>query len=242
MPLAIGRLGPWPHHHPDMLQGPMAAPTGPKPVGDMPESGLEDRLQNLLERALHHPVLDRGNAQGTGSPRLARLGDRSSPGRARSVGNRHNAVPPLCHSGKSPLPCWIECSPLSAHRSPVSGGPCLRPPSARQTVDYGDQSPNSTNRGKCRRDSPDSTDTAFVDRRVAKPGPPVDPSPRTVPPSLKAHRFPALLRLVHGFPVPGLLRGLRPRAHPSPVYAGSLLPWQADENRFPCSGFQPPSP
>lgn len=58
-----------------MLQGPMGALSGPKPVGDRPELGLEDRLENCFDRALNDAVLHRGNAQGSELPRFARLGD-----------------------------------------------------------------------------------------------------------------------------------------------------------------------
>jgi hypothetical protein len=45
----------------DILQGAMRAPSGSKPVGDMPKLRLEDWLQKCLDRALNDAILDRGH-------------------------------------------------------------------------------------------------------------------------------------------------------------------------------------
>src|SRR5277367_6203564 len=44
------------HAHADMLQGAVAASSGSKPVRHMPEASLEDRLQDILDRALNHAI------------------------------------------------------------------------------------------------------------------------------------------------------------------------------------------
>ena len=59
----------------DMLQGTMATSSRSKPVRDVPEAGLEDRLQYVLDRALHHAVTHCRDTEGSELPRLARLGD-----------------------------------------------------------------------------------------------------------------------------------------------------------------------
>jgi hypothetical protein len=46
---------------------------------------------------------------------------------------------------------------------------------------------------------------------------------------VQVHRLPASLRHVHGFPMLGLLRKLRPRTRPFPVVAASPAPSWADE-------------
>src|SRR5690349_19476615 len=47
------------------LQGAVDAPPGSKPVGDIPELRLEDRLQEQFDRALDDAIFDCGNAQGS---------------------------------------------------------------------------------------------------------------------------------------------------------------------------------
>jgi hypothetical protein len=54
-------------------------------------------------------------------------------------------------------------------------------------------------------------------------------------------RFLACLRHVHGFPVFGLLRRLRPLDSPSPVSVASPTPSPGGESGFPCSSSQPSS-
>jgi len=44
------------HGHADMFQGAMTASVGSEPVGNMPESRLENRLQKVLHRALYNAV------------------------------------------------------------------------------------------------------------------------------------------------------------------------------------------
>ena len=55
---AVTGLGPRSHGHADMLQGAVTAPSGSKPVRDVPERCLEDRLQKVLHRALNDAVAD----------------------------------------------------------------------------------------------------------------------------------------------------------------------------------------
>lgn len=58
----------------DILQGAVRAPSGPKPIGGMPELRLEQRLQKCLDRALDDAILDRGNARGRNCTGLPPLG------------------------------------------------------------------------------------------------------------------------------------------------------------------------
>jgi hypothetical protein len=62
-----------------------------------------------------------------------------------------------------------------------------------------------------------------------------------VPPSSQLCRFLACLRHVHGFPVFGLLRRLRPLDSPSPVSVASPAPLPGSESGFPCSSSRPSS-
>src|SRR5207245_1608009 len=64
---------------PDMLQGAVRAPSGPKPVRDRPKLRLEDRLQECFDRALNDAILDRGDAQGSELPWFTRFGDEFAP-------------------------------------------------------------------------------------------------------------------------------------------------------------------
>src|SRR5580704_14532982 len=64
-----------PHAHPDMLQGAVAASSGTKPVRHMPEASLEDRLQDILDRALNYAITHVRDTEGSELPRLTRLGD-----------------------------------------------------------------------------------------------------------------------------------------------------------------------
>src|SRR3974390_1709390 len=57
------------HAHADVLQGSVAASSGSEPVRHMPEAGLEDRFQNVLDRTLHHAVTHCWDTQGVGISR-----------------------------------------------------------------------------------------------------------------------------------------------------------------------------
>ena len=59
-------------------------PPGPEPVGDRHEVGLEDRFQHQLQRRLHHPVGDGGDAQPAHLPATAGLGDHAFTHRHRT--------------------------------------------------------------------------------------------------------------------------------------------------------------
>jgi hypothetical protein len=63
------------HGHAHMLQSAVAASSGSKPIGDMPELRFKDRLQKILDRILYDTISDSGNAEGSELPRLARLRD-----------------------------------------------------------------------------------------------------------------------------------------------------------------------
>lgn len=54
--------------HADMLQGAVAASPGSKPVRHMPEASLEDRLQDILDRALNHAITHGRDAKGPELP------------------------------------------------------------------------------------------------------------------------------------------------------------------------------
>ena len=70
---------------PEMLQSAMGAPSGSKPVGDMPELRLEDWLQENFDRALNDAIFNRGDAQGSELSWFSRLGDEHAPRWAGSI-------------------------------------------------------------------------------------------------------------------------------------------------------------
>ena len=76
---------------PDVFECAVAAPSGPEPIGDLPESRLEDRLQDL-DRALHHAISNGGDTKGSELPRSARLRNPLPPG--ATVGSCRSAAPP----------------------------------------------------------------------------------------------------------------------------------------------------
>ena len=63
------------HAHSDMLQGAVSASSGPEPVRHMPEASLEDRLQDILDRALNYAITHGRDTEGSELPRLTRLRD-----------------------------------------------------------------------------------------------------------------------------------------------------------------------
>jgi hypothetical protein len=82
---AVAGLRPRSHGHADVLQGAVAASSGPEPVRYVPEGRLEDRLQKVLHRALYDAVAYGRDAQGAKLPWFARFGDELPAGRARLV-------------------------------------------------------------------------------------------------------------------------------------------------------------
>ena len=70
-------------------------PPGPEPVGDRHEVGLEDRFQHQLQRRLHHPVSDGGDAEPAHLPATAGLGDHAFPDRHRTELARLHRVPQI---------------------------------------------------------------------------------------------------------------------------------------------------
>jgi hypothetical protein len=105
------------HGQANMLQSAMAASSGSEPVRDMPELRFEDRLQKVLNRALHDAVRDGGDTQGSELPRLAGLGDQLPSARARPIPARPQTVANLNEKGFAPLPLL---NPF--HRHPVDPG------------------------------------------------------------------------------------------------------------------------
>ena len=63
----------------------MRAPSRPEPVGDMPELGLEYRLQERFDRALNDAVLDRGKAQRSEFPWFSGFRDEFASCCARAI-------------------------------------------------------------------------------------------------------------------------------------------------------------
>ena len=63
------------HAHSDMLQGAMAASSGTKPVRHMPEASVDDRLQDILDRAFNYAITHGRDTEGSELPWLTRLGD-----------------------------------------------------------------------------------------------------------------------------------------------------------------------
>src|SRR6516225_3605852 len=72
---AIFGLHPRAHALSDMLQGTVTASSRSKPVRDVPETCLEDRFQNVLDRALHHAITHGWDTQGSELPWLTRFWD-----------------------------------------------------------------------------------------------------------------------------------------------------------------------
>ncbi len=70
-------------------------PPGPEPIGDRHEVGLEDRFQHQLQRRLHHPVSDGGDAQPAHLPAPAGLGDHAFTYRHRTELSRLHRVPQI---------------------------------------------------------------------------------------------------------------------------------------------------
>src|SRR5208282_1739345 len=73
------------HAETDVLQGAVAASSGPKPVRHMPKARLEDRLQDVLDRTLNYAVTHCRDTEGSELPRLTRLGDQLPSRRARFI-------------------------------------------------------------------------------------------------------------------------------------------------------------
>src|SRR5215472_29272 len=76
---AILCLCPRTHAHADVLQGAMAASSGSEPIRYVPKTRLEDRFQNVLDRALHHAIAHCGDPQGSELPWLTRFWDKLPP-------------------------------------------------------------------------------------------------------------------------------------------------------------------
>src|SRR3712207_6109290 len=89
---AVPGLGLRSHGHADVLQGAMAAASGPEPVGDMPEVRLEDRLHKILDRALDNAIAHGRDTQGAELPWLARLRDELPARWARLIPARPQVV------------------------------------------------------------------------------------------------------------------------------------------------------
>ena len=67
-------LTPWPHCHADMLQSPVTTPPGPEAIGDMPERGFKERLDDLFYCTLYNTVFYGKYPKGPELPRFTSLG------------------------------------------------------------------------------------------------------------------------------------------------------------------------
>src|SRR3954451_11574842 len=226
------------HGHADMFQGAMTASAGSEPVGNMPESRLENRLQKVLHRALYNAVTHGRNAQGSEFPGFARLRNEFPAGWTRLIPalpqvvtevfeerllSRRRAYAPDCHP--------VDPSGTAAF---VAGNPS---PGAAEIAGIGDPVPQVSVTVVRVRPTPliELADRACVECRGAKPHRLDLPSPRVFPPSWHAYRFPACLCPVRGVPALRLLRRLRPLIQPSPVSADSSGPSPSGRSGFPCS-------
>ncbi len=114
---AVARFCSRPDRHADVLQGTMTALCGSKPVGDVPECCLENRLQKVLDRALNDAVGDGGNTQGSELPWFARLGDQLPAARAWSIPSHPQVVAKPSEEDLASL-----TGANTRHRSPVDPG------------------------------------------------------------------------------------------------------------------------
>lgn len=100
----------------NVLQGAVGVSAGSKPIRDMPELRLEDRLQKDSGRALYDAVSDGGDAQGSELPRFPGLWNELAPGRTW----------PICTTAQISLKIDQEAmfTPVSdtSHRHPVNPG------------------------------------------------------------------------------------------------------------------------
>ena len=126
------------HGHADMLQGAVAASSGPKPVRDMPEARLEDRFQKILDRALNDAVSARSGYPGVGTSPVGAAWESASV--VHGLGSIP-ARPQVAHEavqGTASLPFAIA---NPRYRHPVDPGGttalCSERSSARRTAGCG---------------------------------------------------------------------------------------------------------
>lgn len=206
---AITGLRARPYCHADVLQGTVTSSPGSKPVRDVPERCLEDRLQQVLDRTLHEAIGDSRNAQRPVLPRLARLWNPLPATRARSIPSRPQVVTKLLQESLA-----SHCRANAPHRLPVDSG-------GSSTSVRGDLPPCASQIARVGHPVPQFSIAAV---RICFT-PLIELALNAQEPGLigliirvhgwflrhrKPRRFPACLRHVHGFPVRGLLRRLRP--------------------------------
>jgi hypothetical protein len=102
------------YRHADMLQGRVTAPARSKPVRDVPERCLEDRLQQVLDRTLHEAISDGRNAQRSELPRLTRLRNPLPAARHRLIPSDPQVVTKLLQESLA-----SHCRANASHRLPV---------------------------------------------------------------------------------------------------------------------------
>ena len=93
-PIGFGLLAGRADRVADMLQSIATRPARTEAVRDGQEVRLEDRLQQLQDRGLNDPILNRRHAQRPERARLAALGDHHAPDRHRAIAAvaEHRAV------------------------------------------------------------------------------------------------------------------------------------------------------
>jgi hypothetical protein len=190
----------------DSRQRVMGASTAPEPIRDRIEIRLEDRLQHQLQRHLHQSVFERGDAQWPELPRFARLRNQPLPDGLGLVGSVAQFAPNLFEESRCATGTLFDLAPRHSVRArcltalvagqPFPGG------GNHSAVAYKIEQIREHLVGVC--GTPPIQLALHVEDK---------PGIHRVghQPASCLHSVPtAFLRHVDGFPVPGLLRRLRP--------------------------------
>ena len=213
----------------------MGASAGPEAVRNRVEVRLEDRLQHQLERHLDQSVFERGNAQRAELPRLARLRDEPLSNRLGLVGSSTQVLSDVLQEACDAIGPLLDLLPRHAIRArriaaPVTGQPL---PSVEQcsAVAYDIEQICEPLVGV--RSTPPIQLALHVEN---EPG-----IHRVGQTSISCLQNVSTARLRHadGFPVLGLLRGLRPRFARSPVASAIRSLESGNAGGFPSSTVTP---
>ena len=192
----------------DMFQRSVATPSGPEAIRHMPERGFKERLDDLLHGTLYNTVFYGRHTEGPELPRFAGLGYPALSAREiGTIGTRPQFLP---HALKicvfSLRTDMLDGNPVDARRSLalVCGN---GPPGTPQVAAVGNPTPQLA--VLLLRGFPDSTDRVFSARRVTRPYRSFA-SVSTDSSGFKNLSISCPPSPVDGFPVPRLLRGLRP--------------------------------
>ena len=207
----------------------MGASAGPEAIRGWVEVRLEDRLQHQLERHLDQSVFERGYAQRAELTRLARLRDEPLPDRLRLVSSSTQVLSDVLQETCDAIGSLFDLLPRHAIRTrrvaaPVTGQP-LPSVNQRSTVAYDIEQIREPLVGV--RGTPPIQLALHVEN---EPG--IHRVGQTSISCLQSVST-ARLRHVDGFPVLGLLRGLRPRFARSPVASAIRSPQGRQRGRVP---------